>query len=151
MIIFVINICFYARTFSTLQLLTAINQRLDFTVSETEKNIDIRCVQEHRYYYSKQELKYHKSGNGWTFVSICMEKIPSVSPSERQKLFLVLLLLNHLIALGKSIREWCVIQYTATHVQQLFNVTPSTMTYLPLSNKFPNTGFWLSVETWMII
>ena len=37
-------------------------------------NINRICVQEHRYYHSKVELKYHDTGNGWTFLSESAQK-----------------------------------------------------------------------------
>ena len=33
-----------------------------------DHNIDIICIQEHKYVHS-EDIKYHDTGNGWTFVS----------------------------------------------------------------------------------
>ena len=41
----------------------------ELTAFVVEHNIDIICIQEHRYYYNKVEIKYHDTGNGWMFVS----------------------------------------------------------------------------------
>ena len=43
--------------------------RIDQLLVLTEHNIDIVCVQKHRYHYSEVEIKHHDSGNGWTFIS----------------------------------------------------------------------------------
>ena len=39
-------------------------QQLELTASAIENNIDIICIQEHRYTHS-EDIKYHDSGNGW--------------------------------------------------------------------------------------
>ena len=39
-------------------------------MSAAEHNIGIICIQEQGYYHSKQEIKFHGTGNGWTFVSV---------------------------------------------------------------------------------
>ena len=49
--------------------LKTINQLPELTAAAANKNIDIICVQEHRFYHSDLELKYHETGHGWTFVS----------------------------------------------------------------------------------
>ena len=38
-------------------------------MSSAEHNIDIVCMQEHRYYHSKLEIKYHDTGNRRSFIS----------------------------------------------------------------------------------
>ena len=40
-----------------------IKQLPELTESAAEKNIDIICVQEHKYYQSEQELKWHEPSN----------------------------------------------------------------------------------------
>ena len=50
--------------------LNRIGQLLEQIVSAAEYNIDIVCIQEHRYYHSKAEIKYHDSGYGWIFISV---------------------------------------------------------------------------------
>ena len=49
--------------------LNVINQLPEFTASAVEHNIDIICVQEHRY-QSEQALKYHDTNDGWVFVLV---------------------------------------------------------------------------------
>ena len=49
--------------------LNRIGQQLEQTASVQEHNIDIVCVQEHRYHHSEVEIKYHDTANGWMFVS----------------------------------------------------------------------------------
>ena len=44
--------------------LNRIGQLLELTVSSIDHNIDIICIQEHRYTHS-EDIKYHNSGNGW--------------------------------------------------------------------------------------
>ena len=58
------------------------NQRQNFnrigqipgvTASEIDPNIDIICIQEHRYIHS-EDIKYHDTGNGWTLLSASVWK-----------------------------------------------------------------------------
>ena len=49
--------------------LNTVNQLPELTASADEHNIDTICIQEHRYYHSEQEIKYHDAGKGWTFAS----------------------------------------------------------------------------------
>ena len=49
--------------------LKIIHQLPDLIAYAAEHNIDIICVQEHRYYHSERKLKYYGTGNGWAFVS----------------------------------------------------------------------------------
>ena len=49
---------------TTLLTLNKIDQFHKLTASATERNIDIVCIQEHRYYHSEQEITYHDTGNG---------------------------------------------------------------------------------------
>ena len=59
----IVNIArFNMRTFNM------INQLPKLTASAAEHNIDILCMQEHRYYYSELELKCYNTDNRWTFV-----------------------------------------------------------------------------------
>ena len=48
--------------------LTRIGQPLELTTSAIDHNIDIICIREHRY-LNNEDIKYHDTGNGWTFVS----------------------------------------------------------------------------------
>ena len=52
------------------RILTRIHHLPELTASATEHNIDIVCTQEHRYYHSKLEIKYHDTGNGWRFFTV---------------------------------------------------------------------------------
>ena len=45
-----------------------IGQLPELTTSAIDHNIDIICIQEHRYRHS-EDIKYHDTGNGWTSVS----------------------------------------------------------------------------------
>ena len=49
--------------------LNRIGQLLELTGSVVEHNIDIICIQEHRYTHS-EGIKYHDTGNGWTLVTV---------------------------------------------------------------------------------
>ena len=42
----------------------------ELTALVAEHNIDIVCVQEHRYHFSKVKIKCNDTGNGWTFISV---------------------------------------------------------------------------------
>ena len=44
--------------------LNRVNQLPEMTASAAEHYIDIICIQKHRYYNSKLEIKYHDTGNG---------------------------------------------------------------------------------------
>ena len=61
---------------STVQIATFNVKTLDksgqipeLTASVVKYNIDIVCIQEHKYYHSDLEMKYHDTGDGWMFVS----------------------------------------------------------------------------------
>ena len=55
----IINIArFNVRTLNT------VNHLLALTASAAERNIDIICIQERRYFHSEQEIKYHETSNG---------------------------------------------------------------------------------------
>ena len=49
--------------------LNRIGQQLELTASVVVHDIDIVCMQEHRYYHSEVYVKYHDTGNGWMFIS----------------------------------------------------------------------------------
>ena len=49
--------------------LNKIRQLLELSASAVEHNIDITCIQDHRYTHSK-DIKYHNTGNGWTLASV---------------------------------------------------------------------------------
>ena len=60
---------------STIQIVTfnvrtlnRIGQLSELTASPTDLNIDIICMEEHRYVHC-EVIKYHDTGNGWAFVS----------------------------------------------------------------------------------
>ena len=48
--------------------LKKIGQLPELTASAIDHNIDIICIQEHRYTHS-EDIKYHDSGNGWTLAT----------------------------------------------------------------------------------
>ena len=48
-----------------IRTLNRIGQLLELTTSAIDHNIDIICIQEHRYTHS-EDIKYHDTGNGWT-------------------------------------------------------------------------------------
>ena len=50
-----------------------IGQLLELTASVIDHNIDIKCIQELRYIHS-EDIKYHNTGNWWTFVSASARK-----------------------------------------------------------------------------
>ena len=47
--------------------LNRIGQLPELTASAIDHNIDIICIQEHCYIHS-EDIKYHDTSNGWTFV-----------------------------------------------------------------------------------
>ena len=49
--------------------LNRIGQLLERTASAVEHNIDMICIQEHRYTHSK-DIRYHDTGNGWTLAPV---------------------------------------------------------------------------------
>ena len=53
--------------------LNRIGQLLELTASAIDHNIDIIWIQEHRYIHC-EDIKYHDTDNGWTFVSTSTEK-----------------------------------------------------------------------------
>ena len=48
--------------------LNRIGQQPELTASVIDHNVDIICIQEHRYIHN-ENIKYHDTGNGWRFVS----------------------------------------------------------------------------------
>ena len=55
-------------TFNVITL-NRIGQLPDLTASVIDHNIDIICIQEHRYIHS-EDIRYHDTGDGWTFVLV---------------------------------------------------------------------------------
>ena len=55
-------------------LCSTADQLPDLRASAAKHDMDIICIQEHRYYHSELEVKYHYTGSGWTFVSILAGK-----------------------------------------------------------------------------
>ena len=49
--------------------LNRIGQLSELTASAVEHKIDVICIQEHRYTHT-EEIKYHKTGNGWMLVTV---------------------------------------------------------------------------------
>ena len=49
--------------------LNRIGQLPELTASAVEHNIDIICIQEHKYTHS-EDIKYHDTGNGWTLANV---------------------------------------------------------------------------------
>ena len=54
--------------------LNRIGQQQELTASAVEHNIDIICIQEHRYTYSK-DIKNYDTVNGWTLATVSAWKI----------------------------------------------------------------------------
>ena len=52
-----------------IRTLNRIGQILELTASAAEHNIDIICIQEHRYTHS-EDIKYHDTGNGWMLATV---------------------------------------------------------------------------------
>ena len=48
--------------------LNRIGHLTELTASAAEHKIDLICIQEHRYYNSEVEIKYHDTGKRWTFI-----------------------------------------------------------------------------------
>ena len=49
--------------------LNTINQLPELVSSAIELNINVICIQEHRFFHSDIKLKHHDVGKGWTFIS----------------------------------------------------------------------------------
>ena len=49
--------------------LNSLKQMSELAASAERMNIDIICVQEHRFYHDDVQLQYHKLSKGWTFIS----------------------------------------------------------------------------------
>ena len=49
--------------------LNTINQLPELVSSAIELNINVICIQEHRYFHPDIKLKHHDVGKGWTFIS----------------------------------------------------------------------------------
>ena len=49
--------------------LNRIGQLPELTASAVEHNIDIICIQEHRYTHN-EDIKYHDTGSGWSLASV---------------------------------------------------------------------------------
>ena len=59
-----------------------IGQQPKLTASTIDHNMDIICIQDHRYISYGENIKYHDTGNRWTFVTaICIEKTLSTPQS----------------------------------------------------------------------
>ena len=58
--------------------LNRIGQLPELTASEIDQNIDIICIQKHRYIHW-EDIRYHDTGNRWTFVSASAWKKKSVN------------------------------------------------------------------------
>ena len=54
--------------------LNRIANQLELTASAIDHDINVMCLQEHRYLHSK-DIKYHDTGNEWTFLSASAGKI----------------------------------------------------------------------------
>lgn len=50
--------------------LNPINQMPELVLSAIERNINVICIQKHRYFHSDVELKHHDVGKGWNFISV---------------------------------------------------------------------------------
>ena len=53
---------------SNVRTLNRIGQLPEKTASSIDHNVDIICIQEHRYTHS-EDIKYHNTGNGWTLAT----------------------------------------------------------------------------------
>ena len=49
--------------------LNSLKQMSELAASAERMDIDIICVQEHRFYHDDTQLQYHKLSKGWTFIS----------------------------------------------------------------------------------
>ena len=49
--------------------LNRIGQLPELTATAVEHNVDIICIQEHRYTHS-EDIKHHDTGNGWTLATV---------------------------------------------------------------------------------
>ena len=60
--------------------LTSLSQMSELAASAAKWNIDIICIQEHRFYHEEIELKHHKFSKGLTFISASASKNSMNSP-----------------------------------------------------------------------
>ena len=52
-----------------IRTLNRIGKLLELTALAVEYNVDIICIQEHRYTHS-EDIKYHDNGNGWMLATV---------------------------------------------------------------------------------
>ena len=64
-----------------MRTLNKIDQLPELTASASDQNIDIICIQEHRYIHS-EDIKYPDSGNGSTLVSVSAGKKKNTCNAE---------------------------------------------------------------------
>ena len=84
------------------RILNRVNQLPKLTASATENDIDIICTWEHRDYHSELEIKYHDTGNGWTFASVLAWKNSVNAVIEDIGMLLSLHSLKSLYSIEKS-------------------------------------------------
>ena len=95
-----------------------IDPSLELNASALEQNIDIVCMQEHKYHYSEIKIKYHDTGIRWTFISASAQK-NSVSAAVEG---VGMLLSPHALKSLNSIEK-----IQPRMMVAIFNSNPSTM------------------------
>ena len=143
------------------RILNRIGQLPELTASVIYHNIDIICMQEHRYIHNK-DIKYHDTGNGWTFVSasalknsvnatiggvgmlIWQQTLKSLNSIEKIQLRMMLATFNG--DSSSTIISYCSLNNVneETDLIAFYNELSS------LVRSIRNTKFSSSVEAWML-
>ena len=136
-----------------------IGQQPELTESAIDHNIDIICIQEHRYNHGEY-IKYHDTGNGWTLAtaSACKKSVNATIGGEGMlRGPRVLKSLNNI---EKIPPRMMVANLITTPAQQSSSATtlpmivkkltssPSMVSYSPLFVASQNKTFSSLVETW---
>ena len=107
--------------------LSRIGQLPELRASTMDHNIDIICIEEHRYLH-RVDIKYHDTGNGWNFVSASAWKNSVNATIEGMGMLIGLRALKSVIR--KYNRWWWLLHLMATPAPQ-----SSSATALPILMK----------------
>ena len=140
--------------------LNRIGQLLELTALAIDYNIDIICIQEHRYIHS-EDIKYHDTGNGWMLVSASTWKNSVDATIGGIGMLIGPWALKSLNSIEKIRPRMMVELLIATPVQQSSPATALSMLAKKLTSSssitsYPllliaswNATFSWSVETWI--
>ena len=140
--------------------LNRIGQLPGLTASAIDHNIDIICIQEHRYTHS-EDIKYHNTGNGWTLTTASAWKNSVNGTIGGVGILIGPRAQKSLNSIKKIQPRMMVTTFNGNPAQQSSFVTalpmlvkkltslPSITSYPPLFVASRNTTFSSLVETWM--